>query len=69
VGADDEVIDEVDFEDRCCGLDNSCCVAIGLARICDPGYAARGISGVTPYPILRRTERGVPSDEALLGTA
>jgi DNA repair protein RadC len=26
-------------------------------------------SGVTPYAVLRRTERGVPSDEALLGTA
>ena len=26
-------------------------------------------SGVKPYPVLRRTERGVPSGEALAGAA
>jgi hypothetical protein len=52
-GADDEVIDEVDFEDRG-GLDGSSGVVIGQARVwifhlgdCEPGQSRMPCSGVS----------------------
>ena len=42
---------------------------ISFARCRIPGYAASGITGVMPYADLRRTEHGVPPDEALSDAA
>ncbi len=42
---------------------------ISFARVGVPRYAACGISGVMPYPVLCRTEHEVPSAEALSDAA